>query len=1581
MGIEPPVFIGFESNFEEEGNKISRGAKRVGKSLVDGIVKAAQSAGTAVDKATGSTKKLNQELQSQEQIAKKARQSVDALVKSYFGIEKFEMATGQRGRALADLPGNNLQNLIKEAEAMGRAGVAPQYTPSGAPIAIDNRSAENAKLVQEQFSLTKDSAASVSSSTRDMQGNLNKAATKDAPSLRYALYDVANTSRRIATILGGLVIAPAIASIKFERQFANVARTTEITGDKLEELKRDLTNIAQSTPISWEEITDIAALAGQLGIAEESIANFTENVAKFSATTDLTVDAAATAFGRLNQLIDGTNGQFDKLGSAILAVGVDSVATESQIANVSKEIASMSNLAGLGAADVIGLSGAIASLGIRPELARGSITRLFVNINQAVSRGGRNLEEYGRLTGQTAQEFADAWRSEPTEALLNFFEGIQREGGRAEQTLREIGITSVRDVPAILRLAQSQDEVRRLVALSNEEFDFGLKINEQYGIIANTVSEQIKQLGQNFQIFLATLGESSGLLVALIAPLNALIKGLTALSNNFAGQAFLGFLGILGVITAGFFLMTSVLSRVTAGMIGASFAAKQMGLNFSLSSLQGKGLIATMRALTGAMAGATGAAGALGKALIFAGAIGAVLLVVGGIVAAVSAFTNQTDKAKESAEKFFGDLGGFYEAVQEDTRKFNQEVAQTFGGDFEKALSDGFTGSAIRTQTIELNRNVDQQRETLRAVKATIEGQEDLADATGKATDEVERQTIAYGENAAEFVKNAFIQNEQIQAFIGNQRNVAVFRQFGGNFQELIRQSLQGTGVQYLEGIRKQIEDELQSLYPKLQDPALQENAEQYAIIRDRINELTLVLRDYDASLIVGAQSVADAQTATENYLSTQNAFNEGLGETSGLITLTTQAINDLMDEIFGLANATKGAEDAMYSLGEEFAETALQGAGLAGGIQDAIKSLLALSTDPQQQIANLAALMNYLRISGLGTPEILAAIEDAIYGVAAAADNGTGSVLEYANAQILLGGVDANIGEILGKIQEGIDGIGKAAGGASGKVKTFAERMRELLDTLFEFANLQQSASDAIFNLGEAFGRIGDEAFYAGKEMQSAIRAIVATASNGEEAVANLAGLLATLSGQSGVSSASLQVLRQVIERVGAEAGLSAARIAQLVATAGGGLATVAFNNFARGIEAANKQVRTLLDYANDLSKVIKRAFDIRFKSSLSLDAIASSWEKLNEEIEKARQSLSELSADQQVKKYFLSIAEAYGDTIRADVIRSELSKIENDIKRAQDSLSREVVGDSTAARQNRKVITDLVSEYQDYIASLAESGASQEELRVAVDRARRDFEAQARSLGFSEATIRQYSVAFDDVRTAIDRVPRNITVEANVDPALQALNELNASLQRNIEAARTLNTELGRPVSSGGGGGGGGATLTAAQRAELQAEERSLVNRISALQSDRALYGRAGQLTAYNNALNTLQASLQNVRNRLARGFASGGFTGRGGKFEPAGVVHRGEYVVPKQFVNQSTGMPDPSFLAQLQNGMRSFAMGGFVGGQAQQSGVMMVELSPYDRKLLADAGNVQLRLNGRVVAEATNANNFNEARRGSN
>nr|WP_313068375.1 phage tail tape measure protein [Atlantibacter hermannii] len=57
-------------------------------------------------------------------------------------------------------------------------------------------------------------------------------------------------------------------------------------------------------------------------------------------------------------------------------------------------------------------------------------------------------------------------------------------------------------------------------------------------------------------------------------------------------------------------------------------------------------------------------------------------------------------------------------------------------------------------------------------------------------------------------------------------------------------------------------------------------------------------------------------------------------------------------------------------------------------------------------------------------------------------------------------------------------------------------------------------------------------------------------------------------------------------------------------------------------------------------------------------------------------------------------------------------------------------------------------------------------------------------------------------------------------------------------------------------------------------------------------------------------------------AMGFATGGYTGSGGKYEPAGVVHRGEFVFTKEATSRLG-------VGNLYNLMRGYASGGLVGG----------------------------------------------------
>lgn len=60
----------------------------------------------------------------------------------------------------------------------------------------------------------------------------------------------------------------------------------------------------------------------------------------------------------------------------------------------------------------------------------------------------------------------------------------------------------------------------------------------------------------------------------------------------------------------------------------------------------------------------------------------------------------------------------------------------------------------------------------------------------------------------------------------------------------------------------------------------------------------------------------------------------------------------------------------------------------------------------------------------------------------------------------------------------------------------------------------------------------------------------------------------------------------------------------------------------------------------------------------------------------------------------------------------------------------------------------------------------------------------------------------------------------------------------------------------------------------------------------------------------------------------FAEGGFTGPGGKYEPAGIVHKGEYVTPQHVVNSPAAQPHISALENMR--LRGYADGGFVTSQ---------------------------------------------------
>jgi lambda family phage tail tape measure protein len=84
------------------------------------------------------------------------------------------------------------------------------------------------------------------------------------------------------------------------------------------------------------------------------------------------------------------------------------------------------------------------------------------------------------------------------------------------------------------------------------------------------------------------------------------------------------------------------------------------------------------------------------------------------------------------------------------------------------------------------------------------------------------------------------------------------------------------------------------------------------------------------------------------------------------------------------------------------------------------------------------------------------------------------------------------------------------------------------------------------------------------------------------------------------------------------------------------------------------------------------------------------------------------------------------------------------------------------------------------------------------------------------------------------------------------------------------------------------------------------------------------------------------------IGGGFAGGGYTGVGGKYEPAGIVHRGEYV----FDSSSTKQLGVPFLEALRTGkMPGMAMGGYARG-------LSIPRTSYNERVSVSNDNARMR-----------------------
>jgi len=259
------------------------------------------------------------------------------------------------------------------------------------------------------------------------------------------------------------------------------------------------------------------------------------------------------------------------------------------------------------------------------------------------------------------------------------------------------------------------------------------------------------------------------------------------------------------------------------------------------------------------------------------------------------------------------------------------------------------------------------------------------------------------------------------------------------------------------------------------------------------------------------------------------------------------------------------------------------------------------------------------------------------------------------------------------------------------------------------------------------------------------------------------------------------------------------------------------------------------------------------------------------------------------------------------------------------------EAYNKSTAAAERLKAVQEQLDADREKGGELGKRFATASDLikassdkltpALAAQRAEVLVLAEARSKAAQSGLSSRFDTDMAEASAALGRTYAENSARATArgygfDLASDAGKAATATAQLNATLAETKNVATGA-LSSFASDMLRGASAADALRNQLLRIADVLINKLSESLISSLFGGLSG-----GSSGGGILASLGSLL-----GFADGGYTGEGGKYEPAGIVHRGEYVIPADVVRRVG-------VGNLEALRRGYANGGLVGAPSLPS-----------------------------------------------
>jgi len=1275
---------------------------------------------------------------------------------------------------------------------------------------------------------------------------------------RYLLYDVGQTYAVIAAAMQVIPVATAAVAIAYEKDFAQVIRTNDTLANStggFAQLRDELKQLATEIPLTFGQFSEIATIGGQLGIAGQDIESFTETVARFGAASNVSIDEAATAFGRLQNSYDPKKLNpdfFNQIGSAIAYVGVKSAATEAEIIAVNNQISAAGAQFGFAADEIVGLSGALASVRIRPELARGAFQRIMLGLNRAADEGAESFQKYGKYTGLAAEEALNLFKTDPSKFFHQYVGGIKNaiaETGSVSAVLDDIGAKNVFDKQFLLGLANGYNVFTDSLQNSNKAWKDGSFLTESTAGIYETVDAKLKRIANGFKnigdsIGKASVGEGSGLdkltdsVLAATSAVDRFINAAPGIAQFI--NIMMGLGSVIGILIA----FKAAQAFMLAGLVGfqqvlgkgtlaAGLTAKGILQQLAVTMLMAKGVSQQHAQALVVQSGALRAMGMsaqVANAQLASSAGG----MAAGVVASTDAATKSTNRLVGAFKAGIGMLGG----------------------------PIGISVMALGTLAFSF---IQTAEEAATAGEAIARAMDQGADAATRASaDAIAKIKVAWHDpialgnldrSLAEVARDAGVPFEKLAAAAAKGRDA------GKEVLAVMDQIARSKGFENFAAMRY----------------AGGEHAGQMEWLKNKITEIG------DKSAVTG-EDLKDVKTATDAFGGAAadagpNAemFASEIGGVGDEAETAADKIDKFLDAVFGIVDAAGASQSALQALGEGLFDSLDFGPNTEGGRANVENFKEALRSAAQEQqylidstgkstqqasadyIAFVDGLVQEMIARGVDPTNLQVIAEQAKQGVANVFQGGVQPTITpkvdgtqaAAEAQQVAAGVEASVNKpyttwifadgsqalnesagveayASSVAREYTAGINADASAGIENTSNFGFFANEVTGANYE-AKVNADTSPAILNLQN----LANFAQTVINAIQFGIGLIGTGINNKKQVGAEIGNVKAGAALGPSAASAPSPVAAPVVNRAAAPAVIptpkavtpnfgslndgynKAAKAAEKAGDAGKKAGKDMANGIDDAAEAAN-------DYANRLKTGLTAAFDRQYGLQKATDEYHSALNAINKKREDELKQIDDLITAQkelnneraeelvnarkaQIEK---DISLKYGEVDRAaDYAQQEQEALDAAAAKQKDieannaqiiSLQAgigQLEGYSEAAIANRAALRDLESKMLDMVVAYANTGASVDQVRNYAAGLTNQFKIDVSQMGYNQWAVGQLQGSLERYIGVVNAVPyhKPTTITADVGtPTSGAMGAVNAFGAAADWAARPRNTTL---------------------------------------------------------------------------------------------------------------------------------------------------------------------------------------------